>query len=153
MVKALSWYLLSTLFRPYILSDFPLLLHDCTDLKSVLIDFVCIKGLPFTKKKYSAIYTFWWCLAMGGGKGTLGIFLWWYGLILVSLPCIMGICGTYMGSAQLVSSMVIGKFLNLFSPCVLFTCSCCCSSYKLFEYSCWIHYFDFTSVELWLDAL
>ena len=63
-------------FRPDFISDFPLLLHDCNELKSIFPDFVCRKGLPFTKKKSSAISTLWWCLSMVGGKVILGILLW-----------------------------------------------------------------------------
>ena len=49
------------------------MLHACNDLKYIFVDFVCMKGLPFTKNTYSAIYTLWWCLVMGGGKVIIGI--------------------------------------------------------------------------------
>ena len=32
------------------ISELPLLLHAWTDLKSILLDFVCRKGLTFTNK-------------------------------------------------------------------------------------------------------
>ena len=50
MVKLVSLYLVFTSFKLDIYSDFPLLLHDCTDLKYIFPDFVCSNGLPFTKK-------------------------------------------------------------------------------------------------------
>ena len=53
MVSPLSWYLVLTCFIPDIISDLPLLLHACTDLKSIFPDFVCKKRLPFTKKTHS----------------------------------------------------------------------------------------------------
>ena len=40
---------------------------------------------------------------MGGGKGILGIFPWFSGLLLMALPCVVGICGTYIASALLKS--------------------------------------------------
>ena len=50
MVKPLSWYLDLNVFRPDIISYFPLLLHAFTDLISIFLDFVSMKWLPFTKK-------------------------------------------------------------------------------------------------------
>ena len=111
MVEPLSLYLVFTCFNPDMVSDFPLLLHAWTDLKSIFLDFVCRKVLPFTKKKSMASSTFWWCLAIRGGKGILGMVLWCSGLLMIALPCMMGIWGPYMASALLMSSVVIGKFL------------------------------------------
>ena len=42
--------LLKTGFKPEIISVSPLLLHDCTDMKSIFLYLVCKKGNPFTKK-------------------------------------------------------------------------------------------------------
>ena len=94
--------------------DFPLLLHAWTDLKSTFLDFFCRKVLPFTKKKSMASSTFWWCLDIIWGKGILGTVLWLSGILLIDLPCMMGIWGPYMASALLMSSVVIGQFLNWF---------------------------------------
>ena len=51
---------------------------------------------------------------MGGGKGINIIVLWCYGLLLTDLTCIMGICGPYIASTLLMSSIVIGHFIILF---------------------------------------
>ena len=59
MTKPLYWYLVFNFFRPNIISYLTLLLDACTDLKSILLDFACRKGLPFTKKKSSDIYILW----------------------------------------------------------------------------------------------
>ena len=48
MVKPLSLYLLFTCFNPYMVSDLPLMLHAWTELKSIYLDLVYRKGLPFT---------------------------------------------------------------------------------------------------------
>ena len=48
---------------------------------------------------------------MGLGKGILGIVLWFYGLLMIDLPYMMGICGPYIASALLMLSIVIGQFL------------------------------------------
>ena len=64
MVKPLTWYFLFTFFRPEIISDFPLVLYACTDLKFFFLDFVFMKGHIFTKNKYSDIYTLWCFLEM-----------------------------------------------------------------------------------------
>ena len=56
----------------------------------VLFDFVCRKGIIFTKKSMDS-FTLWWRLAMRGGKGILGVVLWHSGILLMVLPCIMGI--------------------------------------------------------------
>ena len=87
MVNPLSWYLDLTCFRPDIFTDFPLLLHYFTELKYILPDFVCRKGIPFKKKKSIAISTLWWCLEMaevrllwGFSFGALASF-WWIFLV------------------------------------------------------------------------
>ena len=95
-------------------SDFLLLLHSWTDLKYILLDFVCRKVLPFTEKKSMASSTFWWFLAIRGGKGILRMVLWWSGLLLIDLPVMMGIWGPYMDYALLMSLVVIGQFLIWF---------------------------------------
>ena len=79
-------------FRIDIISHFPLLLHACTYMKSIFLDFVCRKGIPFIKKKSIAVYTFWLCFAMLVGMGILGIILCCSGLLLMALTCMMGIC-------------------------------------------------------------
>ena len=91
MVKPLSLYLVFTCFNTDMVSDFPLLLHAWTDLKYIFLDFVCRKGLPFTKKQSMASSTFWWCLAIRGGKGVIVMVLWCSRLLLIALPCMMGI--------------------------------------------------------------
>ena len=48
---------------------------------------------------------------MGGGKGIFGVVYCCYDPIRMALPCMISICGSYMASAILMSSMVIGKFL------------------------------------------
>ena len=88
-----------------------MMLHDCNKPKPIFLDFVCRKGIPFTKKKSIAISTFLWCLAMGGGKGTLSIFLWLYGLLMMDLTGMVVICGPYIEFALFMSSIVIGQFL------------------------------------------
>ena len=50
MAKHLSGYLVFTCVNPDLYSDFPLLFHDCTDLKYTSLDFMCRKELLFTKK-------------------------------------------------------------------------------------------------------
>ena len=109
------------------------MLHDCIDLKSISSDFVCKKGILPTKKKSSAIFTFWWCLEMGGGEGILVIVFWFYALLLISLPLIMSICGPYMDYSWLIFYMEIGKFLIRFFPTDFF--SACIYDYPK---SCWI---------------
>ena len=84
MVNPLSWYLELTYFIPDIISDLPLLLHSCTDLKSILLDFVCSKGIPFTNK-YIAISTLWWCLEMWRGDRILMVVFCYSGLLLMAL--------------------------------------------------------------------
>ena len=116
MVKPLYWYLVFTLFRPEIASNSQLLLHACTGLKSVFLGFVCRKGPPFTKNKSSDISTLWWFLAMPRGKGVIGVFFWCSFLLMVSLPMMIGICGSLMVYAWLISSMIIGHFLIWFLP-------------------------------------
>ena len=46
---------------------------------------------------------------------------------MMALPWMMGICGPYMASAQLILSMVIGQFLIWFSP--LYSFSDCVDGY------------------------
>ena len=41
----------------------------------------------------------------------------------MDMPCIMGICGTYIYSSLLISSMFIGKFLILFFSVAYFSVS------------------------------
>ena len=96
MVKPLSLYLVFTCFNTDIVSYFPLLLHDWTDLKYIFLGLMCRKGLPLTKEKYMDSSTLWWFLDMRGGKDKLGMVLWWPGLLLIALPCILGIWGTYI---------------------------------------------------------
>ena len=123
MVKPLLWYLFFTCFKLEIISVFPLMLHAFNDPKSIFPDFVCRKGIPPTKKKFIAISTLWWCLAMGGGKGILWIVLWWSGLLRMALSCIMCICGPYIDSSRLMSSIGIVQFLIWFiSSASLSTC-------------------------------
>ena len=85
-----------------------------TDLKYIFLDFVCRKVLPFTMKKSMASSTFCWCLAIRGGKGILGMVLWCAGLLLIFLPCMMGIWEPYTASVLLMSSVVIRHFLMWF---------------------------------------
>ena len=113
-------------------SYLPLFLHAWTDLKYIFLDFVCRKVLPFTKKKSMASSTFWWCLDTRGGKGILGMVLWCYGIIMISLTFMMVIWGTYMASTLIMSSVVIRQFLiwffwmASFKVCVdSHTTSCC----------------------------
>ena len=114
MVKLLSLYLVFTYFNPDMVSDFPLLLHACTDLKSIFLDFVCRKGLQFTKKKYMARSTFWWCLTIRGGKVILGMVLWCSVILLIDLPCMVGIWGPLMASVMMMPSVVIRHFMIWF---------------------------------------
>ena len=114
MVKPLFWYLVFTCFNPDMVSDFPLLLHAWTDLKSIFLDSVCRKMLPFTKTNSMASSTCWWCLATRGGKGILVMVLWWSELFLIALPFMVGIWGPYMASSLVMSLVVIGQFLIWF---------------------------------------
>ena len=98
-----------TCFMPYILSYLNLLLHACTELKSILCHFVCRKGLPL--KKIIAISTLWWCFIMGGDKVIIGIILWFSGFLLIVLPWMVGICGPYIARDIFILSIVIGQFL------------------------------------------
>ena len=50
MVNPLSWYFSLTCFIIDIISYLPLLLHACTGLKSIFLDFLCRRGISFTKK-------------------------------------------------------------------------------------------------------
>ena len=93
MMKPLCLYLVFTCFNPDEVSDFPLLLHALTDLKSIFLDFMCRKGIPLTKKKYMASSTFWWCLDMRGVEGIRVMVLWCSGVLMIDLPCMMGILG------------------------------------------------------------
>ena len=72
---------------------------------------MCRKELPFTKIKSIDIFTLWLFFAMIGGKYILRIVLWCSGLLLMNLTCVMGICGPYIASALLMSSMIIGQSL------------------------------------------
>ena len=47
MVKPLYWYLVFTLFRPEIISYFPLLLHACTEPKLISLIMCVVKGFYF----------------------------------------------------------------------------------------------------------
>ena len=69
MIKTLSLYLVFTCFNPDMVSGFPLLLHAWTDLKSIFLDFLCSKVIPFTNKSFMASSIFWCCLAIIGGQG------------------------------------------------------------------------------------
>ena len=51
---------------------------------------------------------------MRGGKGIVGIISWCSGILLIALPCVMVIWGSWMDYALLMLSMVIEKFLILF---------------------------------------
>ena len=51
---------------------------------------------------------------MVGVKGVLWVFVWCSGLLLVSLPFMMGICGLYIFFALFMSFKVIGMFMILF---------------------------------------
>ena len=113
-MKPLSWYLVLTCLKTDIVSDFTLLLNACTDLKYIFFNFMCMKGVTFTKRKSMASSTLWLCLAPRGGKGILGMVLWYSGLLLMALYCIMGMWGPYMASALLVYSVVISQFLIWF---------------------------------------
>ena len=113
-MKPLSLYLVFTCFNPDMVLDFPPLLHAFTDLKSVFLDFVCRKGIPFTKGKSMASSTCLWCLSMIVGKGILGMVLWCSGILMIALPCMVVIWGPYMASAMLISSVVIVKLLIWF---------------------------------------
>ena len=59
---------------------------------------------------------------MVGGKGIIGIVFWCSGLLMMALPRMMGICGPYMDSVLLMSYMVIGQFLVLFSTASFSVC-------------------------------
>ena len=83
-------------------SDVPLLLHAWTDLKFILPDCVCMKGLPLAKKKPMDISTFWWFLDMRRVKGILRMLLWCSGILMIDLSCMMGIWGPYMTSDLLM---------------------------------------------------
>ena len=48
---------------------------------------------------------------MIGYKGILGVVFWCSGILMVALPCMMGIWVPYMASALLVSFVVIGKIM------------------------------------------
>ena len=48
---------------------------------------------------------------MVGVKDVIRGLFWYSGLLLMDLPCMMGICDPYMASALFMSSMVIGHFL------------------------------------------
>ena len=114
MVKPLSLSLVFTLFNPDTVSDFPILLHSCTYLKSIFLGFVCRKGIPLTNKTSMAGSTFWWYFYIREGKGILGMVLWCSGLLLIALTCMMGIWGPYMASSLLMSLVVIRQFLIWF---------------------------------------
>ena len=58
--------------------------------------------------------TCWWCLAIRGGAGILGVVFWFSGILLIALPCMIGIWGPHMDSALLMSLVVIEKFLICF---------------------------------------
>ena len=111
MVKSLSLYLVFNFFNTDIVSDFTLLLHAWTYLKSISLDLECRKGLQHTNKKYMASSTLSWCLEMIGGKGILRMVFWCSGFFLIDLPCIMGIWGPYMAYALPKSSVVIEQLL------------------------------------------
>ena len=113
MVNPLYFYLALTCFSPYMISNVYLLLHTSTGLKSIFTYFVCKKRASIYKEKYIAIYILWWCFEMRGGMGIL-ILLWCSSLPIMDMPCMMGICGTYIYSALFISYMFIGKFLILF---------------------------------------
>ena len=112
---------------------FTLLLHDWTDLKYIFLYFVCRKGIVLTMKKSTTISTFCWCLAMIREKGILWMILWWSGILLISLPCMIGIWGPYMASTLLTLFVVIGQYLIWFFPtssskiCVYRHPTSCCS--------------------------
>ena len=91
--KPLSLYLVFTGFNTNTVLDFALLVHAWTDLKFILLDFLCRKGIPFRNNKSMASSTFWWWFATRGGKVILGMVLWYYGLLIIALPYIMGIWG------------------------------------------------------------
>ena len=78
------------------------MLNACTDLKYIFFNFMCMKGVTFTKRKSMASSTLWLWLAPRGGKGILGMVLWYSGLLLMALYCIMGMWGPYMASALLM---------------------------------------------------
>ena len=71
------------------------------------------KGSHWQSKIHGCLHI-WWCLDMIGGKGILGVVMWCSGILLIALPCMVGIWGTYMASALLVSSVVIGNLLIRF---------------------------------------
>ena len=52
-----------------------------------------------------------WCFLPERVEGILGVVLWCSGLLMIDLPCIMGIWGAYVASAMLVFSVLIGQFL------------------------------------------
>ena len=53
----------------------------------------------------------WWFLAIRGGKGILGMVLWFSGILIIALTCMLGIWGPYMVSTLLMLSVVFGQFL------------------------------------------
>ena len=107
MVKPLSLYLDFNFLKLDIVSDFPLLLHAWTDLKSIFFDSVCSKGLPFKNKNpwlvphsdfvcpwewvrisfrcsCGALESFWWpCLVWLLLGGNIWFMLCWFCLWLL----------------------------------------------------------------------
>ena len=148
MLKPLYFYLVFICFNPDIVSSFPMLLHAWTDLKYTFLDLVCRKGIPFTKKKSMASSILWWFLSMIGVNGILGMVLWFSGILLVALPCMMSIWGPYMDSDLLILYVVIVQFLILlvwvayFRVCVYIHITSCwiiLASYATFIYRLWKH--------------
>ena len=104
-----------TFFKPWIISVLHFLLHACTDMKYIYTDLVFRKGIIFTNKKAMDIYTLWWCLEMGGGKGIIGIFCdylvsskwpwlgWW--VFVVHIWLLIGWCSQFW-----LGSLLFGLF-------------------------------------------
>ena len=90
MVNPLSCYLALACFIPGIISDFSLMLHDCTNLKSASLIFCVVKSFHIQRKSIS-ISILYWYFSIVGGKNTLGVFFWLYVLLLLYLSCMMGI--------------------------------------------------------------
>ena len=66
------------------------------------------------KEKFMASSIFWWYLAIREGNGIHGIVWWCSGILLKTLPCMIGILGPYMASDLLMPLVVIGQFLIWF---------------------------------------
>ena len=87
----------------------------CLDWSKIDLPLIlCVVKGSHLQKKSVASSILWWCLAMRGGQGILGMVLWCPGLIRTALSCMMDIWGPYMSSALMMLSVAIGQFLIWF---------------------------------------